>query len=122
SQNPKSIWIKQTWVKFKYHGKNKTMSSYEEEYSELFKVSLSEAKKQYNFFKMLGFSIAAKDHLIIRSLLNINSEPKFGNILISLLYRPSLARWSIFWKIFVKSCIGNNRYLACKEFLHNSIQ
>ncbi|MHC5732173.1 MAG: hypothetical protein ACYTXY_50560, partial [Nostoc sp.] len=83
SQNPKSIWIKQTWVKFKYHGKNKTMSSYEEEYSELFKVSLSEAKKQYNFFKMLGFSIAAKDHLIIRSLLNINSEPKFGNILIS---------------------------------------
>ena len=117
SQNPKSIWVKETWVKFKYHGENKTMSFYKEGYSELFKVSLSEAKKQYSFFKMLGFSIAAKDNLMIQSLLNINSDSKASNILISLLYRPSLARWSIIWKIFVKSCIGSNRYLACKEFL-----
>lgn len=122
SQHPKSIWVKQSWVKFKYHGKNKTMSFQEEPYSELFKVSLSEAKKEYSFIKMLYFSITAKDYLIIQSLLNINSDSKIANILIYLLYRPSLARWSIFWKIFVKSCIGKKRYSAFKQFVHNSIQ
>ena len=123
SQNPKSIWVDQNLVKFKYHGQNKTMSSYTGAYSELFRVSLDEAKKQYNFFKLIGFSIAAKDYLIIQSLIDVNSEPKkFNDIFLALLYRPSLARWFLFWKIFLKSCMGSNRYVTFKQFIHNYIK
>jgi glycosyltransferase involved in cell wall biosynthesis len=121
SQNPKSISVEQTWVKFKYHGKNKTMSLHGEQYFELFKTSLSEAKKTLNPLKMLEFSIAANDYLIIQSLVKIDLDPELGNVLTSLLFRPSLVCRTLFWKILVKSCLGGRRYSDCKYFIHSSI-
>jgi len=120
SQNPTSIWVRQIWVKFKYHGKNKTMSSGKADwYWEFLKISLSEAQKKYNFFKALKFTISAKDYLIIQSLFDTKLKLKFHSFLTLLLSRPSLACWLIFWKIFAKSCFGNSRYLVFKQFVNN---
>ena len=120
SQNPNSIWVKQIWVKFKYHGNNKTMSSGKEDwYLEFFKISLSEAQKKYDFFKALTFSISAKDYLIIQSLIDPKLKRRFYSFLALLIFRPSLGCWLIFWKIFAKSCFGNSRYLAFKQFVNN---
>jgi len=68
---------------------------------------------------MLEFRVSAEDYLTIQSLLNTNSMPKLRDVVMSLLNRPSLIRWILFWKIFVKSAIGNHKYLALKQFTHN---
>jgi glycosyltransferase involved in cell wall biosynthesis len=116
SQNPKSTWVKQTWVKFKYHGENKTMKSDDTSaYSELYEVSLSEAQKHYSFWSRVIFQVAAKDYLTIQSLIVIEPEPTLRHILKELVFRPTLMRWSLFWKVFIKAVVGQNRYLALKR-------
>lgn len=115
SQNPKSTWVKQTWVKFKYHGENKTMKSDTRAYLELYEVSLSEAQKHYSVWNRVIFQFAAKDYLTIQSLIAIEPEPKPIYILKKLVFRPTLIRWSLFWKFFIKAVVGKNRYLALKR-------
>ncbi len=115
-QNPKSIAVKQTWVKFKYHGGNKTMNTHAG-YSEFYEVAMIEAKKQNNLWRRIEFQISAKDNLIISSLMN--SEPKFLKILIFVLSSPSLLRWPLFWKLFIKSFLGKDKYLTFKKIVKN---
>lgn len=118
SQKPKSICVKQTWVKFKYHGGNKTMNP-QAGYSEFYQLAVVEANRQNSIWKRIEFEISAKDNLILSSLMN--SEHKFIKILLSLLSRPSLMRWSIFWKLFIKSFIGKDKYLAFKKMVNNNL-
>jgi glycosyltransferase involved in cell wall biosynthesis len=117
SHNPQSIWVKTTWVKFKYHGVNKTLKNRPEVYSEFYKIALLEAKKNYTLWRRIIFSTAAKDYLMLQSFIIKNPEPTFLSILNVLVYRPTLIRWSLFWKIFIKAMIGNNRYLVLKGLL-----
>lgn len=113
SQNPKSIWVNQTWVKFKYHGGNKTMNSHTG-YLEYYQVAVIEAKKQSSLWKKIEFQISAKDFLTLVSNMNEGS-PIFKNILLSLLFRPTLIRWPIYWKLFLKSSFGKDRYANLKS-------
>ncbi|MDF5725947.1 MAG: glycosyltransferase family 2 protein [Rhizonema sp. PD37] len=117
SQKPKAIWVKQTWVKFKYHGQNKTLRSDTDGYSELYQVALSEAKRVYTFRKLIIFQIMAKDYMMLQSLIKNKNHFKFLTILKTLLIRPSLICWYLFWAILFKASMGEERYLAIKNFL-----
>lgn len=119
SQKPKSIWVKQTWVKFKYHGENKTMKGYEGAYSELYKVSVSEAKKIRSFWNKVGFRISVKDYLILQSLIRNDASSKFIKVFVSLVSRPTLLRWPLFWKIFFRAFIGTEKYFALKKITNH---
>ncbi|BAY46294.1 putative glycosyltransferase [Scytonema sp. HK-05] len=117
SQKPKAIWVKQTWVKFKYHGQNKTLQHNPDTYSELYQVALSEAKRVYTFRKRIFFQIAATDYIHLQSLIYNKSQFKFLAVLKSLLFRPTLVGWYLFWAILIKAGVGEERYLAIKNFL-----
>jgi hypothetical protein len=117
SQKPKAIWVKQTWVKFKYHGQNKTLQHNPDAYSELYQVALSEAKRVYTFRKRIFFQIAATDYIYLQSLIYNQTQFKFLTILKALLLRPTLVRWYLFWAILIKAGVGEERYLAIKTFL-----
>lgn len=113
SQDPKSIWVKQTWVKFKYHGENKSLKPHEGSYLEFYKITLAEAQKKYRFWKKLEFTISSKDFLILAT--NMMSELKITNIFLFLITRPSLIRWPIYWKLLLKAFLGTDRYSVLKK-------
>ncbi len=117
SQKPKAIWVKQTWVKFKYHGQNKSLISGTDGYSELYQVALSEAKRVYTFRKLIVFQIIATDYMMLQSLIINKNQFKFLTVLKTLLLRPSLICWYLFWAILLKASMGEERYLAIKNFL-----
>jgi glycosyltransferase involved in cell wall biosynthesis len=114
SQKPKSIWVKKVWVKFKYHGSNKTMRPYNNGLIELYEIASSEARKKLSFLKNIEFQVSAKDFLIIKD--KIESEPnEIGSLLMTLLPRPTLVRWGLFVRLMLKALIGKEKYLLFKE-------
>ncbi|HBB32228.1 MAG TPA: glycosyltransferase [Cyanobacteria bacterium UBA8803] len=117
SQCPKSIWIKHTWVKFKYHGENKTMKSYRESYSELQSVALAEAQKIPKFLQKMHFLICSKDYMQIALIMDKYEQLNTIEVLAYLFYRPTLVRWGIFWKLLLKKYLGNQRYNEIKKLL-----
>lgn len=108
SQKPNSIWVNQTWVKFKYHGQNKCLGNVGQgfdEISEISNVALLESAKLSGFSRKI-FKIDTGDYKKIFFLINQKNILTFNQVLGILLNRPTLARWPIFWKIFTKSLLG----------------
>jgi len=122
SQQPKSVWIKQTWVNFKYHGNNKTMQPISDAYLELYKVSLSEATRVYKFIKRKLFKVFADDYLTLVSIMSRKTPASFGQILMVLATRPTLMGWSLSWKLLIKACIGSKKYLKIKQVAYYFIK
>lgn len=120
SHKPQSIWVKQTWVKFKYHGNNKSLQTNTGAYSELYKITVLEAQKYYNFWQSNIFQLAARDYLILATLMEKESD--FIKNLTSVFLRPTLVRWPIFWKVLFKSVLGKDRYFGIKKILNKSMK
>lgn len=119
SQNPKSIYVNQTWTKIKYHGGNKTFNTYLDGLAELYKVALLEAKKLPRISYEL-FLIDVKDFKILCPLIYNESSPSPAQVLVSLFSRPTLIRWPLFWKLLMRTFIGEKRYLALKKLTARS--
>lgn len=117
SQEPKSIWVKQTWVKFKYHGQNKTLESVSNASLELYEIAMAEASKALNYKDKILFQISAKDYILFSSFLSGDTPPKLNLLLRLLLKRPTLIRWILFWKLFAKAAMGSDNYLTLKKVL-----
>jgi hypothetical protein len=70
SHNPKSIWVDQYFVKFRFHGGNKTTSSGNGVLSELYGIATSEAVNHLLPWENRLFRIDADDQLCLLSLVN----------------------------------------------------
>ncbi len=108
SQKPKVISVNQKWVNFKYHGQNKCLGNLSEEFNELFEISnvaISEASKLPWLLRKI-FEIDTGDYKIIHFLIRSTKRLTFDQFFFSLIFRPTLARWPIFWKTFAKYLIG----------------
>lgn len=119
SQNPRAIWVNQIWVKFKYHGNNKSLGNINKNqefdgFLEIYNVALSESDKLPIVLRML-FQTELKDYKAIHSLISSNKPPTTSKVMSFLLSRPTLGRWLLFWKIFLKSLLGTKLYSVLKE-------
>ena len=112
SQNPKSIYVDKVWTRIKYHGDNKTLSNYKGGLAEWHKIVLAESKKLSDIERQL-FLLDVDDYMVLYPLIEnqySNTPPK---VLASLIARPTLVRWIVFWKLLVKAFIGK-QYLALR--------
>lgn len=115
-QHPKSIWVKQKWVKFKYHGENKTLTSNVNSYLEFYTIATTEAENHYPYVRSKLFKISATDYLIITSIIGAAKFiPK--ELILALMSRPTLGRWPIFWKLLIRSFVGIKKYNLLKTIL-----
>lgn len=112
SQKPKVISVNQKWVNFKYHGQNKCLGNFAEQYSEEYNelseishVALSESRKLPWLLRKI-FEIDTADYQILHSLIRSTKRLTFAQFFQPLISRPTLARWTIFWKIFIKNLLG----------------
>mgnify|MGYP001221609851 CR=1 FL=1 len=118
-QNPKSIWINQEWVNFKYHGKNKTSNSTLNKFkgfNEIHYVALSESSK-LPFFSRFIFRNKLNCYSKLFWLINSSNGLKLKNCIFSLIRNPGLFLWPLFWKVSAKSIVGENKYLSFKRVL-----
>ncbi|MBF2066613.1 MAG: glycosyltransferase [Calothrix sp. C42_A2020_038] len=120
SQSPRSIWVKQTWVKFKYHGDNKTMSSDAVTYAELYRVAILEAQKNYNIWRQFLFQISCNDFLAISPYISDTTTLTLNTILRTVILRPTLISWLLFWKMFIKALISHEAYQIIKKMAKHS--
>lgn len=108
SQKPKVISVNQKWVNFKYHGQNKCLGNLSEDFNELSEIShvALSATAQLPWVFRKKFEIDTGDYKIINSLIRSTKPQTFAQFFFSLISRPTLARWPIFWKTFAKSLFG----------------
>ena len=123
SQKPKSIWVNQAWVNFKYHGDNKSMGKGNltqefDGFAEICNIAFSESIKLPSFLRKI-FQIELEDYRVIHSLAGGKEEPTTSKVFGSLFNRPTLVRWSLFWKILLKSVLGSSLYSAIKFAFHS---
>lgn len=114
SYEPKSIYIQETWVIFKFHGANKTLSNYPHGMNEFFKISLSESVK-LPFLKRLKFLMALKDYQVFYPIVQDISSANLSQLSLALIARPTLLSWPLFWKVLLQMIIGRNLYFALKK-------
>lgn len=113
SYQPNVVWTDHRWVSFKVHGANKTMNSNFNICLELYETAIAEAKRVYPAWRSALFEVAAKDYLVVQSLIG---QPH-SKVLQQLIQRPSLVQWPLFWKILGKSLLGNSSYTAVKKLI-----
>jgi|GEM_PF-3071680 len=119
SHRPQSIFLNKTWVKFKYHGENKSLAGNRNGtsgYLELYQVALTESRKVYNSWDSFRFKLDADDFMAIQSILDSDVQPSFKSAVSQLISRPTLIRWKLFWKVFTKSFLGPQMYSNLKNF------
>jgi len=117
-QKPKSIWVKEKWVNFKYHGQNKTGENQTKEFDgfqEIYKLVLSESESLPFIPKSL-YRIELENHKSIHNLLNQEDFPHFFQVVSCYLKRPLLLYWPLFWKILGKSLLGDHLYTQIKTY------
>lgn len=115
SYKPKAIWVDHAWVNFKYHGANKTLNSNINAYRELHQVATQEVENVANSLSKKLFRLAADDCLML-ALLQVDTID-FWRFLKMIAFRPSLMRWSLFWKLSIRGCLGDKQY----EFLKQAV-
>lgn len=109
-QRPKIISIDTQWVKFRYHGLNKTMTNQDAK-PELYRVAIAEANDKFNLLKKILYKIRADDFYELTKLMeNDRSIP----LLRLLVRRPSVGAWPLFWKVLLRRLLGNRIYEALK--------
>lgn len=114
AQNPKAIWVKNRWVKFKYHGLNKTLQTDKNQYEEYYKVASAEAQRLYCGLKVLAYQATARDFMALGLVLSSPDEKKLKIILKILTNQITLIRLPLFWKILIKSLFGRTIYQQIK--------
>lgn len=113
---PKVMFFEENWVKFRYHGDNKTLNPHSG-LSELSQVALSESKKTYGLVKYFIFKISVNDFMTISSMIADKTSITRRQILINLASRPTLIRWPLFWKILIKTCLPPFYYDHVKKIV-----
>jgi glycosyltransferase involved in cell wall biosynthesis len=121
SQNPKAIWIEEKIVRLRWHKDSKTMGESLpidpqelEQESEAHKVALAESKKLPTLWKRSLFQAKAFDYLYLEKLIHNQTFPNVWQVIRQLGYRPTLASWLLFWKIFFKAVLGTEFYAALR--------
>lgn len=110
---PKSIYLDNIWTKINYHGGNKMVSGYADGIKEWYEIALAESKKLPLILEHY-FRLDAEDYMILYPLINSSYSNTPIQLLKALIFRPSIMRWLIFWKLIIKSLIGK-QYLALKK-------
>ena len=118
SLNPKAVSVDKVFAKASLHNQNKTVVRTGGA-SERYEVAWTESKK-LSPLKRLIYRIASKDYQIITTFFNQKQLFSFWSIAKLAILRPSLLRWQIFWKIFLKSALGNNWYFKFKQIGNKS--
>ena len=119
SQKPKSTWINQNWITSYVHGRNKTLKSDPRGLVEIYQVALAESKR-LPYIHRKFFTIDLKDNISLKFLLNREKFPTLWEVIALLMRRPTIIRLKLFWKIFLKSLIGQSLYSSIKIFLCGS--
>ncbi|MBD2114431.1 MULTISPECIES: glycosyltransferase family 2 protein [Cyanophyceae] len=114
AQNPKAVWVDNRWVKFKYHGLNKTLQTNKNQYEEYYKVASAEAKQVYSRLKRLTYQTTARDFMALGSIISSPDKEKLKIILKVLTHRITLIRLPLFWKVLFKSLLGQAIYQQIK--------
>lgn len=111
-RRPRIISLDEQWIKFRYHGSNKTMANCDDN-NEHYRVAVAEANVQFGLFKRSLFRIRANDYIELKGLMSCDDKPK--GLLRLLIKRPSLLAWSLFWKIFLRERLGHHIYDLLKN-------
>jgi glycosyltransferase involved in cell wall biosynthesis len=114
AQNPRAVWVESRWVKFKYHGLNKTLQTDKSQYEEYYKVASSEAKRAYSGLRRLTYQTTARDFMALRLVSSSPDKEKLKIILKTLTHQITLIRLPLFWKILFKSLLGQTIYQQIK--------
>ena len=118
-QNPKSIWINEKWVNFKYHGNNKTAGNLPEEFDgfeEIYQL-LFEESKNLPFISKKIYRVQLENY---KSLNYLQKKLEFFSTLqVICFYRKRLLLLlsPLAWKIIFKSLLGNNHYQLIKRYI-----
>lgn len=116
-QKPKSIWVRQKWVKFKCHGNNKTMGNHPNEFDgfkEIYNLVLLESKNLDPIHQKI-YQIELLNYKSIYNLTHQKHLPSFYQIIQSYQENWLLFYWPIFWKILFKSLLGEGWYSYIKN-------
>jgi glycosyltransferase involved in cell wall biosynthesis len=124
AQNPQAIWIEEKIVRFRWHKDSKTMGDNSiserqdlKQESEVHKVALAESKSLLSWWQYSLFEIQACDYVCLERLIYQQTFPNPGQVLIQFARRPTLITWSLFWKVFFKSVLGQELYALLRKFV-----
>ena len=118
-QNPKSIWINEKWVNFKYHGNNKTAANNPQGFDgfeEIYHLLLDESKS-LPFISRRIYNLQLENYKSLKYLLNLEYL-SLSQIVCFYLKRLFLLSSPLAWKILLKLLLGDSRYQLIKTFLH----
>jgi glycosyltransferase involved in cell wall biosynthesis len=112
-KNPKSIWVDDTFSKAYLHQENKTLLK-QPKVSERFSIAFNESESLPAIGRLL-YRLSLEDIRQIQLLLSEENFPSPLHLFITLIKRPSLLRWILFWKVLTKSLLGDNFYRKLKK-------
>ena len=118
-QNPYSIWTPKLWTKARFHGKNISRGPIIlNNYLSMHEIAVEEAVKAYGPWKRLIFRIKSSDNLLFfKLLLARDNDLTVIRLLKILASWPFVIRRPIFLKMFLRACIGEEKYLMLKKLI-----
>ncbi len=116
AQNPKAVWVESRWVKFKYHGLNKTLQTDKNQYEEYYQVASAEAKRAYSGLNRLIYQTKARDFVALELIFSSSDQQKLKTTLKILIRQITLIRLPLFWKVLFKSLFGQIIYQQIKSW------
>lgn len=116
AQNPKAVWVESRWVKFRYHGLNKTLQTDKNQYEEYYLVATAEARRAYSGLKRLTYQTKAHDFMALGLIFASPDQKKLKIILKTLIHRITVIRLPLFWKVLLKSLFGQTIYQQIKHW------
>lgn len=113
--HPKSIWVDDAFSKAYLHRENKTLLK-QSKLSERFSIAFDESKTLPTISRLF-YRLSLEDIKQIQLLLSQEVFPSPLHLFSTLIKRPSLLRWILFWKALAKSLLGDNLYTKLKKAL-----
>lgn len=118
AQNPKSIHIDKPLAKYRHHGGTKSINFPAQfKAQEIAMVALGEEYRLNSKWKRFVFHLDARDWQLLKLIMcsPMSWQPK--DYFRVAMKRPTIIRWSLFWKMLLKRCIGEMKYASLRSFL-----
>lgn len=117
-QDPKTIVLRNEWVNFKVHGSNKTCNISSKAVQELYQISTAEISDSHlSWIKKKHFAISAYSNFLILNLISLPPQSKLPQALKCLWLSPSIVLNLLFWKVFLRSLLGDRFYSNVKSVI-----
>jgi len=118
AQNPKSIFIDKPLAKYRYHSGTKSINfSAQSKVQEIVMVAMGEEYRLSSKWKRIIFHLYARDWHLLKLIMcsPMSWQPK--DYFREAMKRPTILRWPLFWKMLLKSCIGEKKHASLRSFL-----